>query len=79
MVTGSVVGDLLLLVVGPAVLVMLVVATRRLGSADGRGRASGGVGNALAEINEMLQPQQPAVEMFQKDVEREHDDDGAPR
>ena len=77
--TGSLFADLLVLVVGPAVLVLLIVLTRRLSSAHGRGRASGGVGNALAGINEILKPQQPAVEMFQKDVEPEHDDDGAPK
>jgi len=37
------------------------------------------VGNALAEINEMLQPQQPSVEMFHKEVEREQDDDREPK
>lgn len=77
--TGSLFADLLVLVVGPAVIVMLVVLTRRLSSADGRGRASGGVGNALAGINEILQPQHPAVEMFQKDVDPERDEDGEPK
>jgi hypothetical protein len=67
------------LVIGVAVAVGLVILAPRVFSQRGRGTASSGFGNALAEINEMLQPQQPAVEMFQKDVDREHDDDGAPR
>ena len=62
---------------GVAVPVLLVVLVRKIWS--GRGSGSSGVGNALAEINEMLQPQQPAVEMFQKDVERDEDDDREPK
>lgn len=63
---------------GIAVPVLLVMLARRIWSEDRRGGGSG-VGNAMAEINEMLQPQQPSVEMFQKDVEREEDDDREPK
>ena len=69
---------LVALVIGIALPVLLVVIVRRMWSSD-RGGGSGGVGNALAEINEMLQPQQPSVEMFQKEVERDHDDDREPK
>ena len=77
-VDGPPLAVIVALVMGIAVPVLLFVAVRRLMASD-RSSGGSGVGNAMAEINEMLQPQQPSVEMFQKDVERDHDDDREPK
>ena len=75
--SGPPIAVLVALVMGVAVPVLLVVLVRKIWSGGGSGPS--GVGNALAEINEMLQPQQPAVEMFQKDIDRDGDDDREPK
>jgi hypothetical protein len=69
------VDELVLALIPFGVLAALVVGTVRIaGRKTGQGRLSGAAGNALSEINAMLQPQQPTAEEVQKARENEDDE-----
>lgn len=65
-----------------ALLFVLVIGTIRIAGRKGRpSRLSGAAGHWLAEVNALLQPQQPTAEAIQKAKEKgeEEDDEGDDR
>ena len=69
-----------LVLIAAGTLWLVIEGTRRIWSDRSRARGWGGVGNGLAEVNEMLQPQHPTAEILQqaKEGETEREQDGDP-
>ncbi|MCX4241112.1 hypothetical protein [Paraliomyxa miuraensis] len=57
--------------------VLVVVGIRRMGGVrGGRGGVSSGVANWLADVNAMLQPQQPTAEVLRRAKEADEEREG---